>query len=92
MDHERLQATVVGRVQGVCFRHYTRLRAKELNLTGWVRNESDGSVRVVAEGPRGDLDQLVEFLQHGPDQARVSNLSTSWQSAQGDLSPFSVGH
>ena len=56
---ERLHATVFGRVQGVSFRFYTRDTADELGLTGWVANRYDGSVEVVAEGPRAALDQLL---------------------------------
>ena len=47
---DQLRVNVGGRVQGVSFRYYTRREAVTLGLTGWVRNESDGSVLVVAEG------------------------------------------
>ncbi len=91
-DLQRLEARVKGRVQGVCFRHYTSRRARELNLLGWVRNESDGSVMVAAEGPRIQLESLLEFLQEGPEYARVDKVETRWGAALGDLQPFSVKH
>ena len=47
----RLEATVFGLVQGVYFRQYTWQEARQLNLVGWVANQPDGTVRVVAEGP-----------------------------------------
>jgi acylphosphatase len=87
---ERVEARVEGRVQGVCFRYYTRRRATELELSGWVKNQPDGSVRVLAEGPRDRLDQLLSFLHQGPEAARVDRVTTDWQPHQGDLSPFSV--
>ncbi len=49
-DVDRFKVTVYGRVQGVSFRYYTRREATNRGLTGWVRNEMDGSVKVVAEG------------------------------------------
>ena len=85
---ERFEATVRGRVQGVCFRHYTRKCARELQLRGWVRNERDGSVKVMAEGPREQLD----VLHHGPDDAHVDYVRADWQLYQGDLNSFSVAH
>jgi acylphosphatase len=71
---ERLHAIVYGRVQGVSFRFYTRDEADALGLTGWVANRDDGSVEVVAEGPRAMLDRLAAWLQHGPPTARVTNV------------------
>ncbi len=87
---ERFEALVTGRVQGVCFRHFTRLRAHQLGLRGWVRNEPDGAVRVVAEGPRADLEQLLDFLRTGPDMARVDRVTFDWQPCRGDLAAFTV--
>jgi len=52
---ERLSARITGRVQGVGFRNFTQMRARQLGVSGWVRNEQDGSVRLEAEGPRGAL-------------------------------------
>lgn len=63
--------SVRGLVQGVAFRHYTKVRARELELCGWVRNLDDGSVEVWAQGEVGALEQLVAWLRHGPPTARV---------------------
>jgi DNA ligase D-like protein (predicted 3'-phosphoesterase) len=65
------RATVHGRVQGVGFREFTRRRARELGVQGWVRNEEDGTVRVHAEGPEPGLRALEQFLNMGPGSARV---------------------
>ncbi len=66
-----------GRVQGVGFREYTRRRALELGLNGWVRNEEDGTVRVHAEGAEAPLRSLEQFLNMGPDGARVELVDLS---------------
>ena len=89
-DLERLEATVIGRVQGVGFRYFVLHRATALALTGWVANEHDGSVRCRAEGPRSDLDALVDVLETGPPGAIVERVIVGFGPATGDLGPFGV--
>jgi acylphosphatase len=90
MSDERLDALVRGRVQGVGFRYFVIRHAVRLDLTGWVANESDGSVRCVAEGPRTALDAFVEVLEQGPAGALVERVGTSWEPASGRFSSFEV--
>lgn len=87
---ERLHAVVHGRVQGVGFRDSTQQEAVDLQLKGWVRNQSDGTVQVVAEGEREQLDSLVEYLRRGPSVARVDSLDLDWQEATGEFSRFEI--
>ncbi len=87
---EQLHATVYGRVQGVSFRFYTRDTAVALGLTGWVANRYDGSVEVVAEGPRAKLDRLLGFLQHGPPMARVDQVQFDFMPATRDFNYFTI--
>src|SRR5207244_12904415 len=73
-DHinmERLHAIVRGDVQGVGFRYFVQRKAQQLGLRGWVRNNDDGTVELVAEGGRGELEQLKRALEEGPRLARV---------------------
>jgi acylphosphatase len=88
--HNRLHAIVHGRVQGVSFRYYTQRRARELGLVGYVRNLWDGTVEVVAEGRRPDLEQLLAFLRAGPRAAFVAQVDTRWLAPTRDLSRFEV--
>ena len=67
----RLHAFVEGDVQGVGYRYFVIDNARSLGLTGWVRNRFDGSVEVLAEGPRAYLEILIDALQQGPRSARV---------------------
>ena len=90
MSEVRLEATVSGRVQGVSFRYYTQRTALSLGLTGWVRNESNGDVRLVAEGERGKLEELLEFVHEGPSYARVSGVESEWGEATGEFGRFQV--
>jgi DNA ligase D-like protein (predicted 3'-phosphoesterase) len=71
-----IRAAVRGEVQGVGFRDATVSRARELGVTGWVRGEEDGTVRVHAEGAEPAVDELVAFLHEGPPPARVSAVVT----------------
>jgi acylphosphatase len=86
-----LRAIVEGRVQGVNFRQFVYTRARFLRLTGYVGNMDDGqSVEVVAEGPREDLEQLLEYLQEGPRSARVESVEVEWGEASGAWTDFGV--
>jgi acylphosphatase len=86
----RLDATVVGRVQGVGFRWFVLDAACRLDLRGWVANEADGSVRCVAEGPRPALDALLRDLAAGPLGAYVERVVPRWGPAGGTLGPFEI--
>jgi DNA ligase D-like protein (predicted 3'-phosphoesterase) len=71
-DTRAVRAALAGAVQGVGFRATTRHRARVLGLTGWVRNEPDGTVAVHAEGPAAAVGELLAFLRAGPRGAAVA--------------------
>jgi len=79
----RLDASVRGRVQGVGFRVFALREATHIGLDGFVANEADGSVHVVAEGSRADLEALLERLTDGPPAAIVDRVITRWEPARG---------
>ncbi|MGC8837271.1 MAG: acylphosphatase [Anaerolineae bacterium] len=89
---ERLEAIVHGHVQGVNFRYYTRQRAQELGLSGYVRNRWDGTVEVVAEGPPQALARLLDFLHRGPPSAVVVQVDVQWKPATGEFQGFRVAY
>jgi len=86
----RVDATVHGRVQGVGYRFFVLRLADRLDLSGWVANEPDGSVRCVAEGPRPVLERLVEALREGPPGAWVDDVAITWTPATGSFASFGV--
>ncbi len=67
---------IVGRVQGVSFRYYTRHKAIELNLTGWVRNLTNGGVEIIACGEASAMASFQQWLAKGPTLAKVTNVET----------------
>lgn len=79
-----------GRVQGVFFRDFARQEARRLGVTGWVANEPDGSVGVVAQGPRAALEKLLTSLGRGPPSARVTRVESHWEPARGEFSHFRI--
>jgi len=74
MAKKCIKVWISGRVQGVGFRWATRQQANNLGITGYAKNLSDGRVEVLACGDEGDLDSLIEWLNHGPEYARVTGL------------------
>jgi acylphosphatase len=75
---ETLRARVSGRVQNVGFRVFARDAAQQLGVAGYVRNEYDGSVSVVAVGARAALELLLLALPRGPAHARVERVDADW--------------
>lgn len=89
-DRQRLEARVRGQVQGVGFRWFVRSNATRLGLTGWVANEPDGSVRLVAEGPPPGLEELVHLLRDGPPGASVQAVEETRLPASGSFGRFEI--
>ena len=87
--NQQLRFSISGRVQGVGFRAATRRRARQLDLIGWVKNEPDGTVTVVAEGPEEKLNQLKSWLEEGPPLAKVASLETREAESE-NLSDFQI--
>ena len=90
MSKSRVRLKIQGRVQGVFFRASTMDKAREFGLTGWVRNNPDGSVEVVAEGLREELDKLVAWSHTGPRHAVVNKVEIEWERFLDEFSGFTV--
>ena len=88
---KRLHVVIHGRVQGVGFRYFLLRRATALGLRGWVRNNDDGTVELVAEGARAELEDLNSAAREGPPTARVERVDTVWSEAAGGLESFDLG-
>ena len=86
----RTHIVVQGLVQGVYFRHFTRITAEQLGLSGWVRNRSDGGVEVVCEGPREQILAMIDWCRQGPVSARVDAIDVQWEDYTGEFKSFEV--
>ncbi len=85
---KRVQLNITGEVQGVWFRKSTKEKADEIGLTGWVKNQSDGSVLANVQGENAPVEQFITWCYRGPDQAVVTGvdmLSLSVDSSENDF-------
>ena len=86
-----LHALVYGVVQGVNFRSFVLRHARDLGLTGYVRNVyPEEAVEVKAEGKREQLEQLLRLLEEGPRGAWVERVDANWSEYSGDYSRFEL--
>ena len=74
---QTIHVIVEGKVQGVYFRDYTCRQARQLNLSGWVRNRSNGTVEAILQGAEGDVLVMLDWLKQGSPRSRVDNIHTS---------------
>ena len=71
-----LQIKVYGRVQGVFFRSSVKEKAENLGIYGWVKNEPDGTVSIVIQGPENSLKELIKWCYNGIGGARVTKIES----------------
>lgn len=87
---KRVNLKIYGRVQGVFYRDSARRKARKLNITGWIRNESDGTVTAMAEGEEQDLKKFIEWCYNGPILAKVEKIESAWERANGEFNKFNI--
>ena len=87
-----MYAVVTGKVQGVRYRTYVQESATALDLVGYVKNLSDGTVEVVAQGLSDTLKEFVEYLNEGSLLAKVESVSIDWRSVHENYDEFSIMH
>jgi acylphosphatase len=75
-DFTAVRVRISGRVQGVAYRAWTQSEAEKLGLSGWVRNEPDGSVMALIAGPNAKISEMVDAFWQGPRLARVTGVDT----------------
>ncbi len=92
MVKKRIHIFASGRVQGVYYRQNMIKIASELEVTGWVKNRTDGRVEAVIEGDAASVDTLVEWSKKGPVFARVKQLEKIEEEYTGEFEKFRVKH
>jgi len=90
MDKKRVHLKITGRVQGVGFRNSTRRKARELGVSGWVKNLADGSVEAVVAGEKDNVEDLISWANTGPRLANVNEVEVDRRQPKNDLDGFSI--
>ena len=80
---------IYGRMQGVFFRQWAVNQARALGVSGWVRNNADGSVEAHVTGEEAAVSQMIDAMRQGPSQARVEDMMVETVEPE-DVSGFSV--
>ena len=91
-DLKRIGVRIEGQVQGVGFRWFVLREAERLGLHGWVRNATDGSVEVRAEGAAAAIQSFAQRLAQGPAAAHVTRVSQLPQSSEPLPARFEIAH
>ena len=89
-ETRRVRLIIRGRVQGVWYQGSAQEIARRLGLTGWVRNQIDGSVELVAEGESSALNALKAWCREGPPLARVQEVQEEQITPCGEPGSFEV--
>ena len=85
-----LYLKIFGDVIGVNFRYYAKLKADDLGITGWVKNLSDGSVQIVAQGEKTNLEKFLKWARQGPNAARVDKVEIGWAKSEKKFAEFEI--
>jgi acylphosphatase len=86
----RVHIWVKGRVQNVGFRAHVQYSARQIGVTGWVRNVGYDTVEATAEGGRQKLERLVQAIKTGPGGSQVDEANVEWQNATGEFADFQM--
>ncbi|TEB05344.1 Acylphosphatase [Pelotomaculum schinkii] len=86
----RAHLIVTGLVQGVYYRATARQEARTLNITGWVKNRTDGAVEAVIEGDRVKVLKFIDWCRQGPPASQVRGVQVEWGDFRGEYQDFSI--
>ncbi|EDP99813.1 Acylphosphatase [Shewanella benthica] len=87
---KRVKISVQGKVQGVCYRRYALSKAKALGLTGYVSNDDDGNVTILAQGAFPAVNYLIDWCKIGSPQSNVSRVFVEEDEADEIYLDFSI--
>ena len=90
IDIVRVHIWVKGRVQGVGFRAHVEYHARQIGVTGWVRNVGWDTIEAVAEGERANVERFIEVMKQGPSMSRVDESTMEWEDVTGEFREFGV--
>ncbi len=84
-------AIITGRVQGVCFRMETKRAAEQMQVNGWVKNRTDGTVEAMFEGEKRKVESVLRWCEEkGPPLSDVKKVTLSWEDYSGKFNGFKI--
>lgn len=86
----RARVFIAGNVQGVNFRVSARDQARQAGVSGWIRNNEDGRVEAVFEGPNPAVRRLISWCYSGPTRATVERVELKWEEPTHSEGTFSI--
>ena len=86
----RAEFHIYGHVQGVFFRYFIKNKANFLNIGGWVKNTTTGSLEGIFEGDKDLIKELLEKCREGPPGSRVGDITVNWNEYTGDFTQFDI--
>jgi acylphosphatase len=89
---DQIECRVTGKVQGVFFRTYVKDFADKIGLVGRVRNDSDGSVYVMAQGMKDHLEDFIEKVRVGSPSSKVESIDVNWSHRSGYYEHFKIDY
>lgn len=90
MADVRAHVIISGKVQGVFFRAETQRAAENYDVSGWVRNRTDGTVEAVFEGEEDDVKAVLEWCWEGSPHSKVKNVEVQWEDCTGEFMGFEI--
>ncbi len=87
---DEFRAIVSGRVQMVMFRDFTTRKARKVGAKGYVQNLKDGTVEVIAQGTKEQLERLIVYLHKGSILSKVENVTIQWRTPQKTFDSFTL--
>ncbi len=87
---ERLHLIIEGLVQGVLFREAVKKKADAMQITGWIKNNQDGSLEAVFEGEEARLRKMLAFCREGPPDAVVDTIEEEWDEYAEEFDSFEI--
>ncbi len=87
---EEIEAIISGRVQLVMFRDFAQRQARKLNLTGFVKNNNDGTVTAIAQGATSALTAFIAHLKSGSFLSRVDSIAVEWRTPTTTFTDFLI--
>ncbi|MCK4525659.1 MAG: acylphosphatase [Candidatus Andersenbacteria bacterium] len=87
---KRIHLLIIGKVQNVFYRVNAKRKAKELDLTGWVRNISDDRVEILADGEEINLEKMIDWCHDGSDNAIVDRVEVKWEKYEEKFDKFRI--